>query len=119
MILTMKNKYCPQLDSIIESATRKIYGYGVKSVKRGSTSQTDSKLRLEQKQVIVDAVSAALNRQREDMEKELADKLEGELSFSKGQGWRGEEAFKMIERDLERIIQTLKGRDKLEVDKEV
>ena len=61
----------------------------------------------------------ALNRQREDMEKELADKLEGELSFSKGQGWRGEEAFKMIERDLERIIQSLKGGDKLEVEKEV
>jgi len=71
----MKNKYCPQLDSIIESATRKIYGYGVKSVKRGSTSQTDSKLRLEQKQVIVDAVSAALNRQREDMEKEFKEEI--------------------------------------------
>ena len=56
----MKNNLSPQLEREIESATRKIFGYGIKSVKKGSTSQADSKERLEQKQRIVKAIEQEL-----------------------------------------------------------
>ena len=56
----MKNTLSPQLEREIESATRKIFGYGIKSVKKGSTSQADSQKRLEQKQRIIDAIKRAI-----------------------------------------------------------
>ena len=56
-----------------------------------------------------------LNRQQEDIITEIA----AISSFSKGQGQRGEEAFRMLERDLDRLVYSLKGGDKLKVDKEV
>ena len=65
----MKNNLSPQLEREIESATRKIFGYGIKLVKKGSTSQADSKERLEQKQRIVKAIEREIDRKREDMEK--------------------------------------------------
>ena len=50
-----------------------------------------------------------LASQRDDFQT----RIDAILSFSQGQGWRGEEAFRMIERELEKLSKSLA--DKKEV----